>query len=96
MFLRLQLHWGVQESTQAANAPASPWGQATQRLCAAERPRSEAGNVLGIANTCRSRLLHLDVRWRMLAGITADSNATHSLSTYGHHSAMLSRWSARH
>lgn len=59
-------------------------------------PQSEAGNVLGIANTCRSRLLHLDVRWRMLAGITADSNATHSLSTYGHHSAMLGRWSARH
>ena len=29
--------WGIQQSTQAAHAPASPWGQAKQRLCAAER-----------------------------------------------------------
>jgi len=26
MFLRLQLHWGIQQSTQAAHAPASPLG----------------------------------------------------------------------
>jgi len=48
MFLRLQLHWGFQESTQAANAPASPWGQATQRLCAAERQDQKRAEALAL------------------------------------------------
>jgi|688.fasta_scaffold19740_2 hypothetical protein len=62
MFLRLQLHWGTQQSTQAAHAPASPLGPSNATISVPQNAKISGGVKLNaeLRNTC-SRPLNLDV-----------------------------------